>query len=156
MVMPFLPFYLKELGVTDPDSVKIWSGLVFSAPFMVSALMQPLWGVLGDRYGRKPMVVRAMMALGAANIVMGFAQTAPQLLTLRFCQGFLSGFVAPSLALLSSCTPENRTGQAIGTLQSSLVTGMIVGPLLGGVLAHFFGYRPLFFGTGSYAASRLL
>jgi MFS transporter, DHA1 family, multidrug resistance protein len=148
MIMPFLPFYLKELGVTDPDSVKVWSGLVFSAPFMVSALMQPLWGVLGDRYGRKPMVVRAMMALGAANLIMGFAQTAHQLLILRFCQGFLSGFVAPSLALLSSCTPDERSGQAIGTLQSSLVTGMIVGPLLGGVLAHFFGYRPLFFGTG--------
>jgi len=148
MVMPFLPFYLKELGVTDPDSVKIWSGLVFSAPFMISALMQPLWGVLGDRYGRKPMVVRAMMALGTANIVMGFAQTAPQLLILRLLQGLLSGFVAPSLALLASCTPQDRTGQAIGTIQSSLVTGMIVGPLLGGFLAHFFGYRLLFFGTG--------
>jgi DHA1 family multidrug resistance protein-like MFS transporter len=148
MVMPFLPFYLKELGVTDPDGVKIWSGLVFSAPFMVSALMQPLWGILGDRYGRKPMVVRAMIALGTANIIMGFAQTAPQLLLLRFLQGLLSGFVAPSLALLASCTPEDRTGQAIGTIQSSLVTGMIVGPLLGGLLAHFFGYRPLFFGTG--------
>ena len=148
MVMPFLPFYLKDLGVTDPDSVKIWSGLVFSAPFMVSAFMQPLWGILGDRYGRKPMVVRAMMALGLANIAMGFAQTAPQLLILRFIQGSLSGFVAPSLALLASCTPEDRTGQAIGTIQSSLVTGMIVGPLLGGLLAHFSGYRPLFFGTG--------
>jgi len=148
MVMPFLPFYLKDLGVTDPDSVKIWSGLVFSAPFMVSAFMQPIWGVLGDRYGRKPMVVRAMIALGLANIAMGFAQTAPQLLILRFIQGSLSGFVAPSLALLASCTPEDRTGQAIGTIQSSLVTGMIVGPLLGGLLAHFSGYRPLFFGTG--------
>jgi MFS transporter, DHA1 family, multidrug resistance protein len=156
MVMPFLPFYLKELGVAEPDAVKIWSGLVFSAPFMVSALMQPLWGVLGDRYGRKPMVVRAMMALGLANIVMGFAQTAPQLLTLRFLQGFLSGFVAPSLALLASCTPEDRTGQAIGTIQSSLVTGMIVGPLLGGVLAHFFGYRPLFFGTGTFCLAASL
>jgi len=77
MVMPFLPFYLKELGVTDPDSVKIWSGLVFSAPFMISALMQPLWGVLGDRYGRKPMVVRAMMALGTANIVMDLPKRLP-------------------------------------------------------------------------------
>jgi hypothetical protein len=40
MVMPFLPFYLKELGVTDPDSVKIWSGLVFR-PLHVFRLMQP-------------------------------------------------------------------------------------------------------------------
>ena len=148
MIMPFLPLYLKELGVTDPDAVKIWSGVLFSAPFMVSAFLQPFWGVMSDRYGRKPMVVRAMIALAVANFFMGFAQSAPQVLVLRLLQGCLSGFVAPSLALIASCTPQEKTGQAIGTIQSSLVTGMIVGPLLGGLLAHFLGYRPLFFGTG--------
>lgn len=148
MIVPFLPFYLKELGVTAREDVKIWSGLLFSAPFMVAAFLQPLWGILGDRYGRKPMVVRAMFGLALANILMGFARTAPQLLALRFFQGSLSGFVAPSLALLASCTPESKTGQALGTLQSSLVSGMIIGPLLGGLLAHFMGYRPIFFWTG--------
>jgi MFS family permease len=150
MIVPFLPFYLKELGVTAREDVKIWSGLLFSAPFMVAAFLQPLWGILGDRYGRKPMVVRAMFGLALANILMGFARTAPQLLALRFFQGSLSGFVAPSLALLASCTPESKTGQALGTLQSSLVSGMIIGPLLGGLLAHFMGYRPIFFWTGFF------
>lgn len=148
MIVPFLPLYLQDLGVTDPEAVKVWSGFLFSAPFMVSAFLQPFWGVMGDRYGRKPMVVRAMLALALANFLMGFAKTAPQLLILRFFQGSLSGFVAPSLALVTSTTPENRTGQALGTLQSSLVTGMIIGPLIGGLLAHFIGYRGLFFGTG--------
>jgi MFS family permease len=150
LVMPFLPFYLKELGVTAREDVKIWSGLLFSAPFMVAAFLQPIWGILGDRYGRKPMVVRAMFGLGLANILMGFARTAPQLLALRFFQGSLSGFVAPSLALLASCTPERKTGQALGTLQSSLVSGMILGPLLGGLLAYFMGYRLIFFWTGFF------
>ena len=148
MVIPFLPFYLRELGITDRQAVKVWSGLIFSAPFMVAAFLQPFWGILGDRYGRKPMVVRAMVGLALAHVLMGFARTAPQLLALRFFQGSLSGFVAPSLALLASCTPEQKTGQALGTLQSALVTGMIVGPLLGGLLAHFMGYRPIFFWTG--------
>jgi DHA1 family multidrug resistance protein-like MFS transporter len=148
MVFPFLPFYLRELGITEKQAVKLWSGLLFSAPFIVAAFLQPFWGILGDRYGRKPMVVRAMVGLALANVLMGFARTAPQLLALRFFQGSLSGFVAPSLALLASCTPEQKTGQALGTLQSALVTGMIVGPLLGGLLAHFMGYRPIFFWTG--------
>jgi MFS family permease len=148
MVIPFLPFYLRELGITEKQAVKLWSGLLFSAPFMVAAFLQPFWGILGDRYGRKPMVVRAMVGLALAHVLMGFARTAPQLLALRFFQGSLSGFVAPSLALLASCTPEQKTGQALGTLQSALVTGMIVGPLLGGLLAHFMGYRPIFFWTG--------
>ncbi len=150
MVIPFLPFYVKELGVTEAGSVRIWSGLLFSAPFMVAMFLQPLWGILGDRRGRKPMVVRAMFGLALANILMAFARNVPQLLALRFFQGSLSGFVAPSLALLASCTPKERTGQALGTLQSSLVTGMIVGPLLGGFLAHFIGYRSIFFWTGCF------
>ena len=112
MVVPFLPFYLKELGVTAREEVKVWSGLLFSAPFMVAAFLQPIWGILGDRYGRKPMIVRAMFGLALANILMGFARTAPQLLALRFFQGSLSGFVAPSLALLASSTPEEKTGGA--------------------------------------------
>ena len=150
MIIPFLPFYVRELGVTEKEAVKIWSGFIFSAPFMVSAFLQPLWGVLGDRYGRKPMVVRAMLGLALANFLMGFAQSAPQLLILRLFQGILSGFVAPSLALMASCAPREKTGQALGTLQSALVTGMIIGPLLGGVLAHFMGYRPIFFWTAFF------
>jgi MFS transporter, DHA1 family, multidrug resistance protein len=150
MIIPFLPFYLRDLGVSGKQAVKIWSGFIYSAPFMISAFMQPVWGLLGDRKGRKPMVVRAMVALSLANFLMGFARSAPQLLILRFLQGSLSGFVAPSLALMASCAPEEKTGQALGTLQSSLVTGMIAGPLLGGVLAHFVGYRPLFFGTAFF------
>ncbi|MGA2959484.1 MAG: MFS transporter [Thermodesulfobacteriota bacterium] len=150
MVIPFLPFYLRELGVVGKESVKIWSGLIFSAPFMVSAFLQPIWGILGDRRGRKPMVVRAMLGLALTNFLMGFAQSAPQLLILRFFQGSLSGFVAPSLALMASCTPREKTAQALGTLQSALVSGMIVGPLLGGLLAHFMGYRPIFFWTGFF------
>lgn len=153
MIIPFLPFYLRELGVTEGEAVKIWSGLIFSAPFMVSAFLQPVWGILGDRRGRKPMVVRAMLGLALANFLMGFAQSAPQLLILRFFQGSLAGFVAPSLALMASCTPKEKTGQALGTLQSALVTGMIVGPLLGGVLAHFMGYRPIFFWTAFFCLS---
>jgi DHA1 family multidrug resistance protein-like MFS transporter len=150
LIVPFLPLLLRELGVVEKEAVKIWSGFIFSAPFMVSAFLQPLWGMLADRRGRKPMVIRAMMGLAMANFLLGFAQTPTQVLILRFLQGSLAGFVAPSLALMASCTPREKTGQALGTLQSALVTGMIIGPLLGGVLAHFMGYRPIFFWTAFF------
>jgi DHA1 family multidrug resistance protein-like MFS transporter len=106
MILPFLPLYLRDLGVSGAQAEKIWSGLVYSAPFMISAFMQPVWGMLGDRKGRKIMVVRAMAALSLAHILMGFSHSAPPFIILRFFQGSLSGFVAPSLALMASCTPE--------------------------------------------------
>jgi MFS transporter, DHA1 family, multidrug resistance protein len=149
MVMPFLPLYLRDLGVDGDQSLKIWSGVVFSSAFLVSACMQPLWGILGDRVGRKPMIVRAMFGLSLAHILMGFAQSPPQLLMCRLFQGCFAGFLAPSLALVSSSTPAQKTGYALGTLQMALISSLILGPFLGGVLIHFMGARPIFFLTGA-------
>jgi DHA1 family multidrug resistance protein-like MFS transporter len=148
MVVPFLPMYLRDLGVHGEEAIRVWSGIVFSAPYLVSAFMQPLWGLLGDRLGQKPMIIRAMTGLAVANALMGFSQTVYQFLVFRFLQGCLAGFLGPSLALVTSCTPQEKTGYALGTLQTSLITSLIVGPLIGGVLAHFMGSRPIFFFTG--------
>ena len=149
MIIPFLPLYLQDLGVEGGQSLKIWSGVVFSASFMISACMQPLWGVLGDRVGRKPMIARAMLGLGLANILMGLSQSPLHLLLCRLFQGCFAGFLAPSLALVSSSTPEHKTGYALGTLQMALISSLILGPFIGGVLIHFMGARRIFFLTGA-------
>ncbi len=149
MVTPFLPLYIRELGVTGEEAVKLWSGVIYAAPFIISVFMQPLWGIMGDRYGRKPMVVRGMLGLAVAFVLIGFSRTVFHLLIFRFVHGIFAGFVAPSLALQASCTPEDRMGQALGTLQAAQVTGFVVGPLMGGLLSHWMGYRPLFFCTGT-------
>ena len=148
MVMPFLPIYLRDLGVNEDQSLKIWSGVVFSSTFMVSACMQPLWGILGDRIGRKPMIVRALLGIALANILIAFAQTPYHLLLCRLFQGCFAGFFAPSLALVSSSTPEKDTGYALGTLQMALISSLILGPFLGGVLIHFMGAQSIFLLTG--------
>jgi DHA1 family multidrug resistance protein-like MFS transporter len=149
MVVPFLPLYLRDLGVVGDQSLKIWSGVVFSAAFLVSVVMQPLWGILGDRVGRKPMIVRAMLGLSIAHFLMGFAQSPYHFLLCRLFQGCFSGFLAPSLALVASSTPEQKTGYALGTLQTALISSLVLGPFLGGVLIHFMGARPIFFLTGT-------
>jgi DHA1 family multidrug resistance protein-like MFS transporter len=148
LIGPFLPFYLRDLGIEGDKSLKIWSGVAYAAPFVVSAFMQPLWGILGDRLGRKPMIVRAMLGLSLANVLMGFAQSAPQFVFFRLLQGFLSGFIAPSLALMASSTPAEKTGYALGTLQTALISSLIMGPMIGGVFMHLTGLRPIFFATG--------
>jgi len=148
MVVPFLPMYLRDIGVVGESTIRIWSGVVFSAPYLVSAVMQPLWGLLGDRFGQKPMIIRAMLGLSVANALMGFSQNVYQFLIFRLLQGCLAGFLGPSLALITSCTPQEKTGYALGVLQTSLLTSLMIGPLIGGVLAHFIGSRPIFFCTG--------
>jgi DHA1 family multidrug resistance protein-like MFS transporter len=147
VALPFMPFYVQELGVTDPAQVKLWSGMLISAQAVTMAAVAPLWGALADRYGRKLMVERAMfggvLVLGA----MGFAQTAPQLLLLRALQGCITGTVPAATTLVASSIPRERTGSAMGFLQMAIWTGASAGPLIGGLIADAFGYRVAFWVT---------
>ena len=147
--LPFLPLYVRELGVSTLKEAQQWSGLIIAAPFLFSVITAPIWGALGDKYGRKLMVVRAIIGLAVAMALMGFAQTVWQLLLLRIFQGAVSGFIASTLAFVSSTTPPRRAGYAIGLLQSTLSAGNIVGALIGGVLSDVIGMRNVFFFVGA-------
>lgn len=149
LVVPFLPFFIRELGVTDPDALARWSGLVFAGPFFISFFATPLWGALGDRYGRKPMVVRAIFGLAISQLLIGFSQDVYQLLFFRIVQGAISGFIASALALISTNTPREHVGYAMGFIQSSSAAGTVFGPFVGGLLADLIGYRPIFYVTAS-------
>jgi DHA1 family multidrug resistance protein-like MFS transporter len=144
-VVPFLPFFIRDLGVSSQQEVAQWSGYVFSAPFLLAFVMTPIWGFLGDRYGRKLMVVRAVLGLGISQMLIGFSQSVEMLFFFRMLQGAISGFIAAALALVSANTPAERTGYALGMLQGSTASGNVLGPLIGGPLADTVGYRPIFF-----------
>lgn len=147
VITPFLPFYVQELGVTDPDQVKLWAGWLNSANAISMAIMAPIWGSLADRYGRKMMVERAMFGGALLFVAMGWAQTVQQLVVLRLLQGALTGTVAAATALVASTTPRDRAGFSQGTLQTGIFLGGSLGPLMGGVLADTFGYRAAFWVT---------
>jgi MFS transporter, DHA1 family, multidrug resistance protein len=149
MFLPFLPLYLRSLGVTDPGHLHRVSGLLFAAPFFAATVATPVWGFMGDRHGRKLMVVRASLGLSVATLLMGFARTVPQLFVLRLAQGAVSGFIAAALALMATRAPRERMGYALGTLQTAIPTGAILGPLVGGTLADLMGHRQIFFFTAA-------
>jgi len=149
MIIPFISLYIKELGVTDPDAISVWSGLIFSANFITAFLFQPLWGKLSDRYGRKIMLLRSGFGMSIVIILMGLASSVWHLLLLRVLNGTVSGFIPAANALIAANTPKERSGFAMGTLQSGSVSGSVIGPFIGGLLADWFGFRIIFFITGS-------
>lgn len=149
MVIPFLPLYVKELGITDISEVKRWSGLVVSGVFITAFLATPIWGWLGDRVGKKKMVLRAILGLAVSQFLIGLSQDVYQLFIFRLLQGALSGFIAAALALVSANTPKEHSGYAIGFLSSSTAAGNLLGPFIGGILADSFGYRNVFFITSA-------
>jgi DHA1 family multidrug resistance protein-like MFS transporter len=149
MIMPFMPLYLKELGMKDPHEIATWAGIIFAGNFVTSFLFQPIWGGLADRYGRRVMLLRSGFGMSVVMTLMGFAGNAWQLLLLRMLSGTISGFLSAAVALVSTNTPKEKLGFAMGTLQSGAVAGTILGPLIGGLLAEWIGYRYIFYITGS-------
>jgi DHA1 family multidrug resistance protein-like MFS transporter len=145
MLIPFLPMYLiNELGVTS-DNVNMWSGIIFSVTFIVSAVMAPIWGKLSDKKGRKPMAVRAGVGLAITYFICGIVSSPIQLMFARILQGFAAGLWPAELAIMSSYAPKEKLGFCMGVMQGALTAGGVIGPLLGGVLASVFGMRVSFF-----------
>ncbi len=142
--MPFLPFFISELGIYDKGEQALWSGIVLGAAGVTLCLFAPLWGVLADRYGRKVMVCRAMFSGTIILLVMSVVRTVGQLVVCRFLQGAFTGTNAASIALVASVTPQRRSGLTLGMMQSAVFVGITLGPLFGGMIADLYGYRVAF------------
>ncbi|RKL67818.1 MFS transporter [Salipaludibacillus neizhouensis] len=148
MIIPFLPLYLQELGVTDPQSISRWAGVIFGANFLTAFLFAPLWGKLADKYGRKSMLLRSGFGMAIVITLTGFAVGPWSLLLLRLLNGIISGFIPAAIALMSMSTPKKEMGHSLGMLQAGGVAGTICGPLLGGIMADLMGFRMIFYVTG--------
>lgn len=152
LVFPFLPLYVAELGVATKGSVAFWSGLVFSSQAVTMMISSPLWGAVADRYGRKPMLIRASLGGALMVALMGFAQSAEQLVMIRTVQGLLTGVVSATSALVASTVPKEKSGESLGLIQTGTWVGVAVGPLIGGLVGETLGYRASFWVTGGALA----
>ncbi|STM66414.1 Multidrug resistance protein MdtG [Escherichia coli] len=122
LVMPFLPLYVEQLGVTGHSALNMWSGIVFSITFLFSAIASPFWGGLADRKGRKLMLLRSALGMGIVMVLMGLAQNIWQFLILRALLGLLGGFVPNANALIATQVPRNKAaGRWVRSPQAALV-----------------------------------
>lgn len=148
-VFPFIPLYVQTLGVSGATEAVQWAGLINAASAVSMSIVQPIWGSLSDRWGKRPMIIRSMVGGSITVILMGVVQTPLQLLIVRLVQGAIAGSVAASTALVATGTPKEKLGFALGIMQVAMFFGMSIGPLLGGVIADTFGYRAPFYVAGA-------
>ena len=126
MLIPFLPMYLTgDLGV-GPDSVHLWSGIVFSASFLVSAFTAPIWGKLADTHGKRLMAIRASLMLSVSYFLGGIVETPGQLTLMRMFQGFASGLWPMDLAIMTLYAPSRKLGLCLGIMQGTLTAGGVI------------------------------
>jgi DHA1 family multidrug resistance protein-like MFS transporter len=148
-VIPVLPLYVeRKCGLTDPDLVRSWSAWIYAAGPFAAALTGPLWGALGDRIGRKTMVVRSSAAIALCMALMPLAPGPEWMFAVRLLQGVFAGYVAPAIALVAGGVPADRHGRTIGRLQVALATGSLAGPAVGAeIFVRWGGDSAFWFGA---------
>lgn len=156
IVMPFLPLYIRELGVDDTGQVAMWSGLTLAATPAITAVSAPLWGRVGDRYGAKLLLLRSLVAFVLTKAAMAFVTAPWQLFALRALLGVFAGYGALTVAMAAESAPRDEMARAIGFVQMAQRLGPAVGPVIGGVLAPLVGIRQSFLITALFYFAALL
>ncbi|ORO51142.1 MFS transporter [Streptococcus oralis subsp. oralis] len=149
LVVPFMPIFVEQLGI-EREQVAFYAGLAISVSAVSAALVSPIWGILADKYGRKPMMIRAGLAMTITMGGLAFVPNIYWLLFLRLLNGVFTGFVPNATALIASQVPKDKSGAALGTLSTGVVAGTLTGPFVGGFIAEIFGIRNVFLLVGSF------
>src|SRR5215471_7258929 len=156
LVMPFLPLFIAQLGVSDVGQVAMWTGVSLGITPGLTAVLAPAWGRLGDRYGRKIMLERSMASFVVLMTATAYVTRAWHVLAIRTVQGLFAGYGSLSVAMAAESAPRHRMPQAIGLVQTAQRLGPAVGPVIGGILARLVGLRRAFMVTALFYALGLV
>lgn len=148
-IAPVLPLYIHHLGIQDTALIEQFSGIAFGVTFIISAVFSPIWGQAADRFGRKPMLLRASLGMALVIGSMAFVQNVYQLIGLRLLQGAITGYGTACTTLIATQTDMEHAGWALGTLSTANVAGSLFGPMIGGYIGETFGLQNVFFITGA-------
>ena len=118
LAYPFIPLYLVELGESQSSAIA-WTGLGQAVGSLALMVANPIWGALGDRFGRKSMVIRAMLAGAVTLTIMGLSTQAWQLFVARVLQGLAGGSSPALLTLAAVSLPRAHLGMAMGFMQAA-------------------------------------
>ncbi|MBI1682088.1 MFS transporter [Caulobacter hibisci] len=155
LVIPLLPFYAKALNASPWQVTAL-----FSAYSLGQFLAEPFWGRLSDRIGRRPVLIVTILANTLSYVALAFAPTIFAAFAIRFFSGAASGNISTIQGYMADVTPPDKRAGRMGLLGSAFGAGFVVGPALGGLLAHpdagRIGFQiPLFVAAGLAAAASL-
>ena len=128
----------------NPDAAEIlWINDIYG--FMVAGFLVTM-GTLGDRIGRRKILLIGAAAFGAASILVAYSNTAQMMIISRALQGVAGATIAPSTLSLvvNMFKDENERNRAIGIWGTAFALGGLIGPLIGGVLLEFFHWGSVF------------
>ncbi len=137
IVMPVLPALVTELGHVGLAEATRIGGWLLAAFAVAQFFAGPVLGQLGDRFGRRPVLVLSMLAFGLDYLLMAVAPSLGWLLVGRILAGIAGATYGPAGAVIADVTPEEKRAASFGLLGAAFGIGFMIGPALGGLVAGF-------------------
>ena len=132
---PFVPLMVRELGIRE--NLETWVGHMLLVFYLVSFVINPVWGSIADHYGQKLMVLRAMLGMGIAMMLVPLAPTPLWFAAALMLIAIFNGFTPAAVSLLVANTPSRRIGSTVALAQTGGFVGQAFGPVAGAALAAY-------------------
>jgi MFS transporter, DHA1 family, multidrug resistance protein len=143
MAMPLLPFYIERFGVGGTEL-----GWLMSTYSLMQLICAPVWGVVSDRYGRKPILAIGILGYAITLFLFGLAESFTMLFLARTLSGILSSATQPTaMAYIGESAEQNEKSTGMGQLGAMVGLGVVLGPLFGGLLSSNSLSLPFFVGS---------
>jgi len=147
LISPLLPIYAVKLGASG-----FLIGVIFSGFSISRAIFLPIIGSASDRVGRKMFIALGLFIYSLVSLGYVIAESGEALALVRFLQGFAAAMVVPiSMAYVGDMAKRGKEGALMGRMNLFLFAGFGFGPLMGGVVAHLFGFRMDFYLMGGFS-----
>ena len=144
MILPVVPELIRELTGEGLSRASIYGGWLWFAYAVMQFFCAPVLGNLSDRFGRRPVILFSLFALGLDYLIMGLAPTLVWLFAGRTIAGMAGASYTPAYAYLADVSPPDRRAQNFGLVGAAFGTGFILGPAIGGLLGALGPRAPFF------------
>src|SRR5215510_5527105 len=152
VILPVLPDLIMKLSGEGLSGASVYGGWLWFAYAVMQFFCAPVLGNLSDRFGRRPVILFSLFALGIDYLIMGLAPTITWLFVGRTIAGMAGASYTPAYAYLADVSPPERRAQNFGLIGAAFGAGFILGPAIGGLLGTI-GPRAPFFAAGVLALS---
>ena len=130
IIIPILPFITPRLGGSNFDIA-----LIIAVYALCAGVVGPFWGRLSDRFGRKPILIICTMGAAVGYLLLGFAQSLWMIYLARSVAGLMAGNFPVASAMMADVTPPAERAKGLGMIGAAFGLGLVLGPVLGGLLA---------------------
>ncbi len=155
IVIPVVPDLVMQLGHLQRAQASLWLGVVFAAFSFMQFLCAPIAGGLSDRFGRRPVLLISLAALGVVSLLWVWVPSLSWLVAFRLLAGALAGNISAASAYIADVTPPERRARAFGLVGAMYGLGFVVGPALGGWLGTLWLRLPFLVSAALIAANVL-